>query len=52
MQFDENQIGQMDEEGRKCYICFGEFEKGEKVRFLGCFHKYHVECIDAWLLKN
>jgi hypothetical protein len=42
----------LDEENRKCSICFGEFEENENVRFLACFHKFHVECIDAWLAKN
>ncbi|KAI1317308.1 hypothetical protein EDD11_008677 [Mortierella claussenii] len=34
-----------------CSICLGDYEVGEQVRTLPCYHQYHVECIDPWLLN-
>lgn len=39
--------GGMTREG--CPICIEEYEDGEKVRVLPCFHLFHKECIDFWL---
>lgn len=35
-----------------CQICFSDYNKGEKLRMLPCFHDYHVKCIDRWLKEN
>ena len=32
-----------------CNICLSEFDQGEKVRTLPCFHVFHASCIDNWL---
>lgn len=37
--------------GKKCSICTYEFEEGTKLRTLKCFHIFHKECVDEWLLK-
>lgn len=42
----------LDEESKKCSICLGDFEDGEMIRFLACLHRFHQDCIDAWLAKN
>ncbi|ETO23050.1 FYVE-type zinc finger-containing protein [Reticulomyxa filosa] len=30
-------------------VCLVEFEKGDQLRLIPCFHRYHKECIDRWL---
>lgn len=42
----------LDLEDKKCSICLCEFENDEKIRFLPCLHRFHLECIDVWLKKH
>jgi hypothetical protein len=37
-----------DDHDRNCTICLESFKVGDKVRFLKCFHKFHVDCIDKY----
>ena len=32
-----------------CPICFSDINKGEIIRELPCFHKFHKKCVDFWL---
>jgi len=41
----DNDVSEED----KCSVCLGEYEKGESLKTLPCFHKFHVDCIDPWL---
>jgi len=35
-----------------CMVCLSEYEEGEVLRTLPCFHSYHQGCIDIWLQRN
>ena len=35
-----------------CVVCLMDYEEGDKVRTLPCFHIFHQECIDRWLQEN
>lgn len=35
-----------------CPICLDEFPSQELVRELPCYHLYHPDCIDEWLLQK
>ena len=36
----------------QCIICMEDFNVGDKVSTLPCFHVFHSNCIDKWLLKT
>lgn len=40
-----------DAQGPQCYVCLGEYERGETLRTLPCGHAFHAECVDRWLLE-
>ena len=36
-----------------CSICIVDYRNGDKLRCLPCFHRFHKQCIDEWLIiKN
>ncbi|XP_076129557.1 RING finger protein 11-like [Alosa pseudoharengus] len=41
-----------DKRNKECVICMMDFELGDAVRYLPCLHTYHVDCIDAWLMRS
>lgn len=39
-------------DGTNCQICMENFEEGEELRTLPCFHLFHSHCVDQWLKVN
>ncbi|QDZ18290.1 RING-type domain-containing protein [Chloropicon primus] len=37
--------------GTMCVICYSEYENGDVQRILACGHRFHIECVDQWILK-
>ncbi|CAF3572241.1 unnamed protein product [Rotaria sordida] len=38
--------------GEQCRLCLRFYQIGERVRRLPCRHKFHIDCIDGWLLHS
>ena len=36
-------------EEASCSVCMSEYEQGEKITVLPCFHSFHSECVNRWL---
>ena len=46
-------IEEVPEEGENvCSVCLDRLYKGDKVRIMPCFHKFHMPCIDKWLMQK
>jgi len=41
-----------DEGEKTCTICLMDFEEGEKLSVVPCFHRFHDVCIKTWLKTN
>ena len=44
-------MGKMGSDKDVCAVCLEEYEEREKLRELPCSHRFHVACIDEWLMK-
>ena len=41
-----------EDDREQCAICFGSYCDKDQLRVLPCMHRFHMECVDAWLVKN
>ena len=39
-------------ESGRCSICLEDFQIGDSVRTIPCFHEFHMQCIDRWLREQ
>jgi len=39
-------------EDSNCQICMEDFEEGDELRTLPCFHLFHAHCVDQWLKEK
>jgi hypothetical protein len=46
------QISKLEDEYRKCLICFEDFENGQKIVRLPCLHIFHTHDIFKWFETN
>jgi len=40
------------QEKETCVICLEHFSEGDTLRVLPCDHRFHVQCVDKWLLGS
>jgi len=40
------------QELKSCLVCMEDFQEGDELRRLPCFHAFHIGCIDKWLKVN
>jgi hypothetical protein len=45
----DDQSSSAPENQVECNVCFCEFENGDSLRILPCFHDFHSDCIDKWI---
>lgn len=36
----------------QCAVCLSDFEPGEVLRVLQCFHHFHKACVDQWFVRS
>mmetsp|Transcript_17494 Transcript_17494/g.17429 ORF Transcript_17494/g.17429 Transcript_17494/m.17429 type:complete len:157 (-) Transcript_17494:30-500(-) len=36
----------------QCTVCLEDFRAREKVRIMPCGHRFHLQCIDVWLMRQ
>ena len=39
-----------DSSSTTCPVCFEDYAPGDVLRVLRCGHRFHLECVDRWVL--
>lgn len=47
--YDTDRFKNVDEESKRCTICYDHYQDGEEVKYLWCLHRFHKGCVDQWL---
>ena len=42
----------LKEDDNLCSICLDKFKPGDKARVTACKHKFHLPCLDNWLMRK
>lgn len=42
----------IENDAGECSVCKNKFFTGDLVETLPCFHKFHVSCVDTWLINK
>ncbi|XP_033752078.1 E3 ubiquitin-protein ligase RNF6-like [Pecten maximus] len=40
------------QDSEDCLICMCEYDQGDRLKMLPCFHEFHSQCIDKWIMGN
>lgn len=43
-----NNENDIPDNNHTCTICFDEYHRGNRIKFLPCDHHFHADCIDEW----
>lgn len=38
--------------GEMCTICSDSYESEDVLRVLKCDHRFHIECVDRWIITS
>lgn len=38
--------------GNSCTVCMENYDADAMLRTLPCFHNFHTDCVDPWLLRK